>query len=133
MSTNYYLKFKNKKNQYETVHIGKQSCGWRFIAESHNLRYFKNYIEFMEWLRKGTIMVENSYAISLNEFMEEISPEYGYRVATAARNPQMRVSDPYEFQISKYKKFAKKHKVEVDKWGEFTFGPFLFTVDENFC
>lgn len=65
MGTNYYLKLGNRK-----VHLGKQSCGWRFAFHKTDEVY--DLISFEKFISKGEIVNEYGDHISSEEMIEII-------------------------------------------------------------
>ena len=52
MGTNYYLRYDicNECNRYNEIHIGKSSCGWKFmfeINEDNELNSYERFIDFL--------------------------------------------------------------------------------------
>lgn len=77
MGTNYYMKFNlcDKCGRFDEIHLGKASCGWRFMLQYNDGKYYKTWKEMKEWLKdqieKGAV-IRNEYGeeVSLDEFIE---------------------------------------------------------------
>jgi len=76
MGTNYYMKYNlcDKCGRFDEIHLGKASAGWRFMLQYNEGKYYKNWKEMKEWLKKmikGGAVIKNEYGeeISLDEFI----------------------------------------------------------------
>lgn len=66
MGTNFYLYRENK----EPLHLGKQSCGWRFLF--HKTDEIQNFNDFKEILKIGYIMDEYKQIWSIEDLLKLI-------------------------------------------------------------
>lgn len=66
MGTNFYLYRENK----EPLHLGKQSCGWRFLF--HKTDEIQNFNDFKEVLKTGYIMDEYKQIWSIEDLLKLI-------------------------------------------------------------
>ena len=76
MGTNYYGRLKKPKRKtyldYESFHIGKSSCGWKFAFQTN--KYFTNFEEFKKWLEDDNFVIYDEYnrKVDKKEFLEKI-------------------------------------------------------------
>lgn len=81
MGTNYYA-VKKKPTIVEPLHIGKSSCGWKFLFHEVNkynqyecdleIHTFEQWKEFLETNDKIVILDEYDREVSVKEFLELI-------------------------------------------------------------
>ena len=83
MGTNYYA-IMAKPTIKKPIHIGKYSCGWRFLFEAHNDTWdeppvvWNTYNQVMKWLHenveKGDFLIHDEYDhfISLKDFTKMV-------------------------------------------------------------
>lgn len=63
----------------ERVHLGKRSCGWQFLWDFHDGRYFKANLESIkEYLKDKIIFDEYGEVFSLDQFFNEEIADYLY-------------------------------------------------------
>ena len=69
MGTNYYAVRRKPSLYGRAIHIGKNSCGWKFLFRDCD--EFHTYPQFKRWLDEE---VPNEYVL-FNEYNEEITKE----------------------------------------------------------
>lgn len=71
MGTNFYVRLNYCEHcgRYETLHIGKRSCGWKFDFAYDN---FKSINEVREKLKNQTIVDEYARTYTYEEFMKMV-------------------------------------------------------------
>lgn len=73
MGTNYYA-VKKKPTIREPLHIGKSSCGWRFLFhEVNKYNDFDENLEIHTFKQWKDFLENNNEIVILNEYDEEIS------------------------------------------------------------
>lgn len=71
MGTNFYLYFySDKPEDMVPLHLGKQSCGWRFLF--HKSKHIKNFQDFKDLIQKGCIMDEYEQIWSSDDLLKLI-------------------------------------------------------------
>lgn len=159
MGTNFYLKRKlNEKQKADIkklidldrnydeivdklydchpIHIGKRSCGWRFLWDCHYFKYFEPTVESItEFLKSGQIIDEYNREFTYDEFInEEIGKTMidGYILADYYKEPENRSYIWYapKDELKKFEKY--KDKIVIDPYGEFDIGDMRFTISEDF-
>ena len=160
MSTNYYLKRNFSENDkakmkeyidnnnyeslseiiynYNPIHIGKKSCGWKFLFNFHNFEYFNNTKESVyEFLKSGTIIDEYQREISYDEFIYIMTNEkddidllkyYTDKKYKDSRGPYTPYLKQYDMD-----KFKNLYNIDVNVLGEFYIDDMRFTTCTNFC
>lgn len=53
-----------------SVHIGKNSCGWKFLFNHNNWEFYKNMDELKEFINSGRLIDEYGESVSPEEFWE---------------------------------------------------------------
>lgn len=94
MGTNYYLhtNFCPCCGQpREKVHLGKKSCGWKFLFHKLPNRSF-NYASFCSYIREGVIYDEYNQEWEVEEFLMHIAGELGDK-----QNPDCEHIGGYDF------------------------------------
>lgn len=72
MGTNYYFKpFNVGHRSIAPIHIGKSSCGWKFVF--HSTEEFKTSEDWFKVLKSGVIRSEYNEIISFSDFKEMIN------------------------------------------------------------
>lgn len=77
MGTNYDIKFHicSKCDRYDEVHLGKSSAGWVFSLNLNSKKYYSNWKEMQQFLKKeamngGQIYDEYGAKISVDDFIK---------------------------------------------------------------
>ena len=74
MGTNYYAKFEicDSCGRSEEIHLGKSSCGWTFMFQSHDDPPIKSYRDLLDWLDQSDAQIFNEYQekITVKEFRD---------------------------------------------------------------
>lgn len=159
MGTNFYLKRKLNKQQKEEiknlidndgcyddivsklydcrpVHIGKRSCGWRFLWDCHYFEHFEPTVESItEFLKSGQIVDEYGNKFTYDEFINEeigITMTEGYTLADFYKEPKNRKFIGYapKDELRKFNDY--KDEIDIDQYGEFNIGDMRFTISEDF-
>ena len=72
MGTNYYFKpFNVGYGSIASIHIGKSSCGWKFVF--HSTEEFKTSEDWFKVLKSGVIRSEYNEILSFSVFREMIN------------------------------------------------------------
>jgi len=84
MGTNYYMKYNlcDKCGRFDKIHLGKASAGWRFMLQYNEGKYYKNWQEMKEWLKK---MIDDG-AVIKNEYGEEVSLDEFINIVESKKN-----------------------------------------------
>jgi len=70
MGCNYYVKINECKHcgRFEHIHLGKSSCGWKFLLAYNDGEFYKTFAEMQEWLKDKEIFDEYERAEPYEEF-----------------------------------------------------------------
>ena len=52
------------------VHVGKRSCGWKFLWNFHDNKYYSNKEELLAFIRSGRVVNEYGDELPVEEFIE---------------------------------------------------------------
>lgn len=151
MGTNFYLRRRisaEQKKQMKTlidldeydqleeliphdIHIGKRSCGWKFLWNANGFEYFKPDIDSIhEFLKSGDIYDEYGQKYTYEEFMnDEIGKciKNGYDIAGYyIEHPDLYASIRTDSPV------FEKLGITVNQYGEFYIGDYRFTVCDEF-
>lgn len=69
MGTNYYLHFTDKSGVKQMLHLGKTSCGWQFLWNFHNNKYYSNSAELTVFVQQGKIESEYEEMFTCESFL----------------------------------------------------------------
>ena len=79
MGTNYYLHYDvcDHCDRYKELHIGKNSCGWKFVLRSYEFEGLFTWDKWLDFLRTETdlgskIINENGLEYSLIDFVDMV-------------------------------------------------------------
>lgn len=159
MGTNFYLKKKLNKDakellkkyidednldaidevlkDYKEIHIGKRSCGWKFLWDAHYFKYFEpNKKSLFEWLKSGDIYDEYGRKFTFDQFINDEIKNFldkGCDMQQYAEEDPSYVyfDDSENIDIFKRETKAKKYPT-INKYGEFYINNLRFTVYEDF-
>lgn len=159
MGTNYYLrpkvssetknkikelvdldKFEEIKDilsQYEDIHIGKQSGGWKFLWDVHYFNYFEPSKEaIIEWLKTGIIFDEYGKQFTLEEFFDNIRLEGTFNGEELLDAVAYQKIDPHAYRYRIYDRWTLAEFIEKNIYpnslGEFYLDNFRCVIDEDF-
>ena len=156
MGTNFYLKKRlsqKKKNeliryiqtdQYDkvvdelpkSIHIGKRSCGWKFLWNANDFKYFKPTKDsFERFLKSGLIFDEYGQEFSYEEFIEnEVgkSLDQGYDYESYHKDHPEEVDSYWSYRKHTIEHFRHHFGLDVNDLGEFYIGKYRFTVLTDF-
>ena len=54
----------------EIIHVGKVSCGWNFLAQYNNGKYYTNKEEYLNFVKELEILDEYDNSVDFKEFNE---------------------------------------------------------------
>lgn len=148
MGTNFYIKKymtpeqkkevieKINNDQYDEVrdiiaevndiHIGKRSCGWKFLWDANDFKYFEPTKEsLIRWLKSGQIIDEYGQEYNFDEFWNDALDGFweGYDIVTYEKD------HPGENYWRTYEK--KFHGIPVTL-GEFYIDDLRFSIYSDF-
>lgn len=159
MGTNYYLrpkvssetkekikelvdldKFEDIKDileEYQDIHIGKQSGGWKFLWDVHFFEYFEPSKEaIIEWLKTGIIFDEYGDKFTIEEFFNEIRLDGQFNGHDLLDAEAYHKIDPKAYVYRGYdswtlSRFTSKG-IYPNSLGEFYLDDFRCVIDEDF-
>lgn len=160
MGTNYYLrqKVKDKESLYNaiekdnlpeierltecvrSIHIGKMSCGWKFLWDANFFNYFEpNKESIYNWLKSGIIYNEYEEKYTFEEFINELAEHHANSInswdATSYSDycaDEGKYSGYYPRDTRFFDWFERRFKIKPDIYGEFYIDDLRFTIDSNF-
>ena len=155
MGTNFFLRKKlnqEQKNQVicvvendqymdaremlpENIHIGKRSCGWKFLWDVHFFYNYEPNIESLQnWLKSGIIIDEYGKEFSFDEFWNDELEGWldkGYDSETYLKDhPEERVWWNISEEIKRFKRQCPD--IRVNSSGEFYFDSLRCSIFEDF-
>lgn len=155
MSTNFYLRKKISEEQKEymkslidqekfdelcdeipqDIHIGKRSCGWKFLWNANRFEYFKPTIESLhEFLKSGDIYDEYGVKFTFEDFMND---EAGPSIDNGIDGIDWFNKHPEEYRYirdsTNTEFFEKNYNIDVNRACEFYIGKYRFTAWDDFC
>lgn len=159
MGTNYYLrpkvsseiktkikelvdldKFEDIKDildNYQDIHIGKQSAGWKFLWDVHYFDYYEPSKEaIIEWLKSGIIYDEYGDQYTLEEFFKDIKLDGEFNGRKLLDAEEYHKIDPRAYAFRNYDiyhttRFISKG-IYPNDLGEFYLDDFRCVIDEDF-
>ena len=155
MGTNYYLRRKLSINERQEIiddiifcryddardklpkdiHIGKKSCGWKFLWNANRFKNFKpSKDSIMSFLRSGQIIDEYGRWLTYEEFLDVISRNIddGYDLESYYKsNPQERPRDFWFNKVSA-KTMVEEFGLDINNFNEFYIDNLRFTTDDEF-
>lgn len=166
MSTNFYIRKKMNKehhdvligmiNNYEVenvedfihenfekIHIGKRSCGWEFLWNFNDGKYYTSGKELLDLLKSGEYIMLDEYNRqypTFEKFWEEISPW----IKTDQDNPiDEHLLDLETYYKTKYsgehiyyekttliEKYKELYNIDVNDYGEFRSDDLRFSTSD---
>ena len=160
MGTNFYLKRRLNKQQKEEikklidsdgdyyeivdklydchpVHIGKRSCGWRFLWDCHYFEHFEpNEESIKKFLQSGQIVDEYKEEFTYDQFInEEIGQTMteGLTLEEYYKDPLNKPTYIHYAPKDELERFEEyKDDIQIDPYGEFEIGNMRFTIYEDF-
>ena len=160
MGTNYYLrpkvsseskarikelidndKFEDVKDildkECATIHIGKQSGGWKFLWDVHYFNYFEPSKEaIIEWLKTGIIFDEYGKKFTLEEFFDNIRLEGTFNGEPLLDAVAYQKIAPHAYKYRIYDSWTLAEFIEKNihpnSLGEFYLDDFRCVIDEDF-
>lgn len=159
MGTNYYLrpkvssetknkikelvdldKFEEIKDiveEYQDIHIGKQSAGWKFLWDVHYFNYFEPSKEaIIEWLKTGIIFDEYNNKYTVEEFFDNIRLEGTFNGEELLDAVAYQKIDPRAYRYRVYDSWLTAKYIEKNVYpnslGEFYLDNFRCVIDEDF-
>lgn len=132
-----YEKVNEILSEYRPIHIGKRSCGWKFLWDCHNFRYYRPTKESLnDFLKSGQIFDEYGSKFSFDDFWNNEVKDYidnGWDLKTY-------YEDVKEFPCYRHKPSQRelddlgeyKDIVKPNSYGEFYIEELRFTVGEDF-
>lgn len=124
----------------EKIHLGKRSCGWKFLWDANNFKYFKPTKEsFESFLRSGIIIDEYGEVFDYDKFMyDELDGflDKGYDSESYDNDHPELVSKDLDYWKTYHRddiqEFIKKHGVNVNDSGEFYIDIYRFSIFTDF-
>lgn len=132
-----YGEIKQLLLDYDEIHIGKRSCGWKFLWNSNNFTYFKpNKESLIEFLKRGIIYDEYGETFTFDQFWNE-------ELKGFIENSEIDLWDlekAYQEEPPKYRHYItewEKEKfeelgVKPNQYGEFYIDELRFTTCTEF-
>ncbi len=87
----------------EVIHLGKKSCGWKFLAQWNDGRYYTNKEEYRNFVKELEIFDEYGNSIDFKEFnnilnswegkTQESNNFYGIRNTFFGENSELKFSN----------------------------------------
>lgn len=86
------------------IHVGKSSCGWKFLFDANNFQYYdKNEESVWKWLKDNESDLYNEYGekISFDDFKEMVESKQNgmdymnYQIKYNEPDPYLTISDYY--------------------------------------
>lgn len=119
------------------IHIGKRSCGWKFLWDSHDFRYFDpNMDSVREWLRTGTICDEYGTTYTYDQFWND-------ELSGCIESTDRDLWDGMEYEKihpgsycmggTARREFSERHGIDVNSSDEFYLDKYRFTIHEDFA
>jgi len=99
MGMNYYVKLDECKHcgRFEEIHLGKASCGWKFLFQLNGKKYYSSIDELKEWLKGKEIINEDDELVSHEEFWGVVAKKQLELLSHQYYDTGYEVIDGYEF------------------------------------
>lgn len=104
-----YIDSLYKENENNTIHIGKRSCGWKFLFNHNNWKYYDYTKESINKFLKSCFIIKNEYdeKITVEEFWKEYVDDFKsgfsgkdyaeYELKRAYDKADGKIEDKYNF------------------------------------
>jgi hypothetical protein len=116
----------------EDIHIGKRSCGWKFLFNANNFEYFDTTKEsLIEWLKSGQIVDEYNQEYTFEEFWNNERPTKGWDLKEYYEQSK---EDKWIYYVESnvIQKFKELFNIDVNPHGEFYIDDLRFTTFNEF-
>lgn len=123
------------KEATKRIHIGKRSCGWKFLWDCHDFKYFEpSKKSLMEFLSSCEIANEYDEELTLEEFLKELDGflDKGYDIETYYNDERNKTIYRHLESKGKIDEYKQKFDIDVNPYGEFYIDDLRFTVTEDF-
>ena len=116
----------------EDIHIGKRSCGWKFLFNANKFEYFNATKEsLIDWLKSGQIIDEYNQKYTFEEFWNSERPTEGWDLKEYYE--QSKEDELIYYVESKViQKFKESFGIDVNPHGEFYIDDLRFTTWNEF-
>lgn len=130
-----YESVKDILNFVEPIHIGKRSCGWKFLWNVNNFNYYNPVEkEVYEWLKNnGEIVDEYDNKYNFEDFIQSIPFDGWDTEAYYKENP---TEYRFTYSDSDIMRFIHNCSISnipyINNYGEFYIGKLRCTISNNF-
>lgn len=151
MGTNYYLRQKISNDKKELmkslidqgnfnelkdmtpkdIHIGKQSCGWKFLWNANRFEYFEPTIESLyDFLKSGDIYDEYGTKYDFDTFINK-----KIKITTGCDGLEWcrEHNEGWWCTSEDADRFKNLYNIDVNSTGEFYIEGHRFTIHDDFC
>lgn len=98
----YLFTAKQKINQFERIHVGKRSAGWRFLFNHNDWEYYNSIQELKDWTRTVQLETEYGELLTWEDFWEDVEAcQQTQKPHSGTYDPRWYiVKEGYEFSTS---------------------------------